>query len=40
MMAPTMEDQEKFIDELKPWYESPQGKKQVDIFLRREQEKE
>lgn len=38
--GPTMDDQDRFIDELTPWYESPRGRKQVEIFLQKEQEKE
>lgn len=36
--GPIMCDQGEFIDELQPWYESPQGRKQVEIFLRKEQQ--
>lgn len=38
--GPSMDDQGAFMDELQPWYESPLGKKQVEIFLRKEQEKD
>jgi hypothetical protein len=27
-------DDSQFLEELEPWYNSPEGKKQVDIFLK------
>ena len=37
--GPIMDNEEEFIDELKPWYESPQGRRQVEIFLQKEEQK-
>ena len=33
--GPRMDDSQ-FLEELEPWYNSPEGKKQVDIFLNKQ----
>ena len=34
--GPTLDEQEEFINELDPWYKSSEGRKQIEIFLRKE----